>query len=421
MFILQDTNRFQEQRQDSGLEVQRPEPANKNPSQIDGNNSDTVRLNSIPGQITQSVNDRAIEYFIRTHTFRDDGATRGFYEYLSSCDIRFEKGLLTTLTAAALAAFGNRYRQGDILKRARHYYGRSLRLVNRALQCPVKAQTDGTMISILLLNTFEGLTSEGKLSMAYSDGHMRGELMIMNLRGPSLVATRQGLQVFLHMGRCLISYCTIQSLQVPEEVIELRKHAARFLDTSDPAWVLEETMIKLAKFRADVKNGGIHCSQSIVNIALQIEDELLTLSNQLPSGRRFEFSGASQEWKGQPLTYHRVYPDPWIAYIWNYTSSCRLLLHQEIQNQLAMDSNLMCRGPQPCLQSSLVIRQMVLDICASVPQYCGELSEKATRRPESSATTGFVPSPVPTIAGVYFLVWPLMTAGATAESNAFCV
>ncbi|KAL5341027.1 hypothetical protein BJX70DRAFT_386890 [Aspergillus crustosus] len=407
MFLYQDTDQLKRQPGPKSVKPPRAPLTQAHPGECD-----VVSFTSIPGRIQQSVNDRAIEYFLFSHAFRDDGGLRGFYEYLPTYGIsRTDPELLTTLTATALAAFGKRLGNSDVLRQARHYYGRSLRLVNHALQCPIKVRKDSTIIAILLLNTFEGLMSDGRMSLAYSDGHMRGELMIMTLRGPKLLATRQGMQVFLHMSRCLITYCTLRPARLPEEVIELRKHAAQFMDTTSPAWVLEETMIKLAAFRADVNDGVFTDSEMFIAHAYQLDNELSALSNDMPPEWSFKRHDLQLTEGCGTLAYCHVYPDLWVTYTWNYIRACRLFLHKEVANWLTSigdNSPLFFRALE-FRRSSHTVQQLVLDICASVPQYLGESSTLTTDKDPSANL-------VPGVAGAYFLIWPLLIAGDMTES-----
>ncbi|KAL4921317.1 hypothetical protein BDW62DRAFT_197899 [Aspergillus aurantiobrunneus] len=136
MFQYHDTERFtQHQRPlESGHTVKILE--RKKPIGLSSHvNWEAIPWNYVPCQIQQTLNDRAIDYFLATNTFRDDASLRGFYEYLPSYEgLQTRKEVLASLTATSLAAYGNRFRHDDILKQARQYYGRSLRLVNRALQ-----------------------------------------------------------------------------------------------------------------------------------------------------------------------------------------------------------------------------------------------------------------------------------------------
>jgi hypothetical protein len=210
MFQYQDLNHFKKTEKAAGAcrEVQVPKQSTvKSSSPNDTAQRDDISSNGLPKEITQSVDGRAIDYFLLTHTFREDGRIRGFFEYLLACDdLRTNKEVSISLRASALAAYANKFRHCEILKEARHYYGYALRLVNRALQSRGDAAKTSTMVSILLLNAFQTLTDEGRTSLAHSDGHMRGAMTIMNLRGQSLMDSRQGLQVFLHICRCLITY-----------------------------------------------------------------------------------------------------------------------------------------------------------------------------------------------------------------------
>ncbi|KAL2810057.1 hypothetical protein BJX63DRAFT_434580 [Aspergillus granulosus] len=259
---------------------------------------------SLPREITQSLNDRAISYFIHTHAFRDNGQVRGCYEYLLTLDIFVMEEPYTCLSAAALAAYGNACRRPDILREARRYYGRSLQLINSALQSRAKAAEISTMISILLLNSFEALTSDTMQTMGHSDGHMRGVLTIMSLRGPGLMESREG-------------------LQVPAEMIDLRKHAAKFLDIRNPAWVLEELMLKVATFRADVEAGVYDGQMTAIDHALELDNELYRLTGKMPAHWHFDAVIAHDSSRA-PSGYYHVYPDFWVAYIWNYARRARI-------------------------------------------------------------------------------------------------
>ncbi|KAL4800852.1 hypothetical protein BDV19DRAFT_3607 [Aspergillus venezuelensis] len=370
----------------------------------------------VPNCISQALNDRAVEYFLITNTFRNDDKLRGFYEYLPSFnDTQSGKEVSLSLTAAALAAYGNRFGHSEVLDRARHYYGRSLRSVNRALQSPVDAATDDTMISILLLNTFEGLTSEGPTSMAYSEGHMKGELMVLNLRGESVMKTRHGLQIFQHMSRCIITYCVIRPTRVPPDVIRLRRLAAKYMDTSDPAWMVEEMMIELASFHTDVSDGVLADLQSIINVALKLDEQLCTLQASLPPITDTKATQSSTTIESQAGSY--MYPDLWTVYIWNYVRTCRLRLQNEVVVQLSQQcghlSSPTIEDQGLLLQSRGTMEGLIFEICASVQQYEGNFL--ADRR-NTYATSG-VGGPVPVVAGVYFLLWPLLIAGTMTASG----
>ncbi|KAL2816061.1 hypothetical protein BDW59DRAFT_12123 [Aspergillus cavernicola] len=389
----------------------------------------TVRGNIVPPfnltkEITQPVNDLAIDYFLSTHTFREDGALRGCFEYLLvSNDILTHKEVSSSLKATALTAYGNKFRHTEILHQARRYYGHALRLVNRALECQREAATNCTMISILLLNTFEALTSQSRSSMVYSDGHMRGVMMIMNLRGQSLMDTREGLQVFLHMCRCLITYCIMRPVRVPAEVIGLRAHAAKFLDRENPPWKMEEIMIKLAGFRADVSEGVLIGHSSIIERALQLDDELSALLDDMPIQWRYEEFASEEILRATPPPYYHIYPDLWVAYVWNYIRTCRLLLHKEIRDQLAESM----ATPQSSSTELMNLHEvsertsdrMISDICASVAQYFRHSPKIVHNTDALPAYSENAFSTVPSIAGAYFLLWPLMTSGHITESSVY--
>ncbi|KAL3475521.1 hypothetical protein BJX99DRAFT_271048 [Aspergillus californicus] len=371
-----------------------------------------VMPSTIAKEITQPMDDLAIDYFLSTHAFRDDGIVRGCFEYLLvSNDLLTHKTVFASLRAAALAAYGNKFRHKDILCESRRYYGDALRLVNCALQSQRDAATNQTMIAILLLNTFEALTSEGLSSMVNSDGHMRGVMMIMNMRGKSLMDTRQGLQVFLHMCRCLITYCIMRPVRVPLDVIRLREYAAKLLDQQSPSWRLENIMIKLADFRTDIDEGISGGYRSIVDFGFRLDYNLHSLAEDMAIPCGFAESASGTRLRSSVKLF---YADPWATYIRNYIRTCRLILHNEIRNIFADVLD------EPQTMSSVVsdLReasqrtsdQMTSEICASAAGYSDQLHSAASSKDRSGT--------VSTMAGVYFLLWPLMTAGQMTTSSA---
>ncbi|KAF7593225.1 hypothetical protein BBP40_011766 [Aspergillus hancockii] len=387
----------------------------------DGNTDSTLLHYSqgidLPGEIQEPIIDRAVGYFLSTHIFREHGHLRGYFEYLAVYvnDIQHDMKIFTSLSAVALAAYAHTFQYLHLLKAARRYYGRALRLVNTALQCRRETVEDSTLISVLLSNAFEALTSNTHTSLASSDGHMRGVMMVMSI--PSYVPLSR---------RVLYK----ASDRVPTDLIKLWKHAAGLLHAEDPCWQKEDILIELAELRADIEDHVFANHWAIIDTCLRLDHELSSLTGNMPA--KWQFQTFSVEVKPDRVFSRQihVYPDLWVSSVWNYIRTCRLILHREIQTQLAPVRTLPPSTSQPSLlalgqDSKRNIHEMILAICASIPQHCGQLPEeygiqyrtaesaclKDARVPEYQLLGG-----VPIAAGACWALWPLIIAGNATDS-----
>ena len=382
--------------------------------------------------IAQPVNDRAIAFFLSTHIFRDSGPVRGYYEYLPIFhhDPRTDKRLSTALTAVALAAYAHAFRYPDLLNEARNYFGSALHLVNTALSSHKEATKDSTIISIMLLSTFAALTCRSQQSLLDCGTHMDGIITVTKLRGHRSLESRNGLQLFLHLFSIIIHSCIYHSVQVPEELIKLHNYADTFLDMDNPAWKLLRILIKLAEFRANIRDHILCDNLAVIEAATRIDLELSLLGDQMPV--QWQFTTVFMKEKSELVfgSYYHVYPDLWVAHIWNTLRTSRLLLNEEIRKQLeGMPSFPRVHSPIKAINNQILTnarQQITLDICATIPQYSGHLSmllsspTQAQRSilPENVRFPSlFANDDIPLPAAVYFFLCPLLLAGHMADSD----
>ncbi|RDW67579.1 hypothetical protein BP6252_08975 [Coleophoma cylindrospora] len=390
-------------------------------------------LIGLPKEIVQPMNDRATDFFLSAHTFRDSGFIRGYYEYLPGfrSDPKTDITLSTTLNAVALTAYAYAFQYPDLLHEARRLFVSALHLVNNALSSSQEAIKDSTIISIMLFGTFSILTCKSQQSLSDCALHSGGTTTIIKLRGYRQWKTRSQLQLLQQLCSGILQKCIYKTIRVPREVIELRRHAETYLDTNDPAWKLSNVIIKLAALRADIKELLLCDHFSIVDAAMKLDAEFTSLEQEMSVQWHFETVFTKEQSELVFGTYYHVYPDLWEASIWNSLRTCRLLLHEEIANQL---KDVLLLFPQPPISNAAAnyqlsvttIQQLSLDICASVPQYSSQLLLHL--RSLLTAKEYVMPEPlhfpntpatekIPSTAGVYFLFWPLLRAGQVTESE----
>ncbi|PVH73288.1 putative C6 transcription factor [Cadophora sp. DSE1049] len=317
------------------------------------------------------INDRAIDLFLASHVPRDTVFIRGCFEYLPEFRLSHseDSGFSASLNAAALAAYGNTVQSTKILMQARSYLGAAIRCVNKALMSPNEAIKDTTVISIMLLATFETITCRDQKSLKDCDMHTKGATTIIELRGHQQFRTRLGMQLFVQMCGDISRGCLQRSVRVPSGVVAARYHAAALFGELDTAWKLGDLIIEVAEIRANIKEGMICTPDAIAN-ALELDARLYTLATFVPSEHRFEIMQPHCNVGLVCGGYYHIYPSFWAAYFWNNLRTCRILLHQEICRQAefsVIPDNLRQS------RSRTLIHQLGMDICATVPQYSGYL------------------------------------------------
>lgn len=116
------------------------------------------QLASVHGALKIPLEQQALCYFLSNWVLMPrENSTRGYLDCLIPMIKTEEPGghLSIAFTAVGLAALGNRPHSKRLLPLAGAKYAQALNLTNAALRDPVKAKTDQTLASVLLLGLFE--------------------------------------------------------------------------------------------------------------------------------------------------------------------------------------------------------------------------------------------------------------------------
>lgn len=204
---------------------------------------------------------------------------------------------------------------------------------------------------------------------------------------------------------------TCHQLQEPiPYALEKWSHWAECMQPHDesPGNRFSEINEKLAAVRAELKRDGICSPQIVTARLLSIDVALLNWERTLPESWAYESYRATNFAGSLPSTWtlpYDVYPDLWVASMWNNYRSVRLLIHEAIiKATLRYGSTEEKRALQ---YSGRVLVDMTNDICRSVPYH---LEQKQTIRQESSSDSTECMELVATPGG-YLLMWPLFLSG----------
>jgi hypothetical protein len=178
-------------------------------------------------------------------------------------------------------------------------------------------------------------------------------------------------------------------------------------------------MERLAKFRAELKLRVLCDTMKIVNIASGLDQELLALAENMPVEWEFQRILAEQDPELVFGSYYHVYPDLWMACIWNFIRACRLVLLKEIRLRASDAPNVILQvlsSRYGCnyREMDAVVEFLTSEICATFPQFCDKLQDLHVEVPITKTD-------VPTTASVYHLFWPLLNAAqATSLESQRC-
>ena len=388
--------------------------------------------------LAQPIEDRATVFFVANYIVGNRGPTRGHLDYLSDLyqTDSIPEGLLASMKAVGLAGYSHSGHAPSLMKNARYQYLRAIQLTNAALQSRDDAKKDTTLMAIMILGIFEAVTGCNQQSVTAWAEHVAGAAALLKLRGREQFRTAGGRRMFIQTVSTLMVICMQRRLPLPDYIIEWTAETRKmFQGPPDPAWTVQELMMRFTNFRAAIHDGSISDPLVILAQCLELDGEYLEIFNDVPVGWRYQTIDVESDsdfiYNGR---YH-IYHDYWIAQMWNGMRTVRVILNEKIReiliNGFAAKPPLFAK-PEHTAQfqiSTETLYQMQADILASVPQHLGFTSRSppspsAVTNPAQSSDmaatifpwTNFNESneekfPVVRASGPYFLLWPLWFAG----------
>lgn len=136
-----------------------------------------------------------------------------------------DEEIMQAIYAPALAALALYYSSPRLLREARSYYATTLGQTNKALSDPRLAVLDKTLLSVLLLTSFEALTFSGRSSPRNWNSHVKGSTNLLVLREAAHIDTELGRHLMYHASVAILANCTTYRLHVPAAFRHLQGHA----------------------------------------------------------------------------------------------------------------------------------------------------------------------------------------------------
>ncbi|KAH6614770.1 hypothetical protein B0J18DRAFT_374452 [Chaetomium sp. MPI-SDFR-AT-0129] len=358
-----------------------------------------------------------------------DGS-RGFLDYLLPL-LNHSKGdehLVRAFNACALASWGNRMacRAGGILGKAFGEYSQALRATQAALVDPVRWKDDSVLAAVLLLGMFENITAKQIGSLAWGS-HTEGAIQLVKARGRAQLKTKVGLQLFIAVRTQLIVHALSTGIAPPmgtdwwmrDAVIDPTGSACQrlCLEAGEVRSTATRLMTGITRTPDNIRR-----AQDLVRRSYQLDQAMTHWMASVPESWRARTlcwqcsdpSSVSSDGKDYSLAEVfpggvDLYPDIWVAGLWNQLRAARLALMSIIVRTLAWvnfpgDYRTM---PQFASAARLCI-DIIADILASVPCCLGWHLKRKDLWPQDMPVevSGGDGSVSKGLAG-YFLAFPL--------------
>ncbi|KAJ5381084.1 C6 zinc finger domain protein [Penicillium cataractarum] len=376
----------------------------------------------MPAAIPASMDEWAMSYIFKLYVGTNQ--SRGLLAYLPNLlSDDPSPALQATIKAVGLAGMSRVHSLPKMMYSAGVEYSTALIATNRALQDSTEARSDSTLAAVVLLSTYEMITCQNAASgsnfMSSWSNHVRGATKLLELRGTEQMKSHSG-QAMFGLVRMQIKKKLLQAFNniftregsSPELIALSRTGKPR----RDPDSQSMEDFYNIVSQLADLSIEGDKVftgeyssaeSVSLINEALHLDADLESWALSVNPIWRCKSIEApvvnnTNDPQHYPLYYGRRYHafhNVALASMWTYFYQTRIIVNGIIQatcNKLLwQDTAHNCRHTLE--QSIAVSKQMLEDMCASVPYYF------------TSGETG--------LAGLMRLTWPLFVAADCAVAT----
>lgn len=395
---------------------------------------------SMAMEISPSIDDQALGFFISNHVSLPALVPRGQYEWLlealkaPTCDEVLRK----SVSAACLAGLANSTKNPVIMFKAQDAYGSALRMTNSAIGVTETAIKDSTLMSVIMLGMYENFVFRDQQSLETWAKHVRGASSLLKLRGKEQFESDTARRIFHQFYGTILTVSLESGSAIPDGIRELYDYVN---PTSDYDVQGRQWTIRLANFLHDsvaLNQDNAGDPISMVTKAINLDRELNEIAALIPNIWQFETVHLDVPCKDVYGSFYHVYVDPWFAQMWNNLRLCRMHLCKIIRNHIHKGCS--CSPPlfspgeaeAQVGMAEQVIRATIGEVCASVPQLTGMTTfpkypspngrkSPAGLRPKSAAPDhsrrqihppGTLLDPArPT--SMHHLIWPLYAAGSS--------
>ena len=368
--------------------------------------------------LSRSLQERGTAFFFSRYVAVDFGCYQN-YDFVydvwkpPKSDLEHVDCVTASMAAVGLAGLSKITRSPETMVQARQSYGSALQLTNAALQNPAEAVKDSTMLSVLILGTYEFITGRTPQTMRAWKNHVNGAAALTRMRGIAPFRTKAGTRMFLMLCHSVLISCIQGGLPMPQAMLDLRDELGQFTNTTDPTWRIVEPICRALQIRHDIKNGRLTDTDDIVARLTDVDDEFAKIVNEMPHSWRYQCAKVNKPNAAILGSWCHIYRGFAQVTAWNGMRTIRILVQETILEQLC--SSMARTSVPPMRHQILLVRAMRMlellgeAVIASTPQHFGVVSARdakpdgkgklefvsATRPPDPIASACPIPSTRP--------------------------
>ena len=271
--------------------------------------------------------------------------------------------LLNSIDAVSLAYLNFQKRTALAEKEARRHYVTALRLIGTALQDPTTAREDSTILSVLLLDTYEKLVNNSLGLDAASAAHMNGAFALVKLRGDGQYRDPTGLGILIRLTTNMVIHCVAGNRMIPPDLVSLRRAiAAHFPQPETPKWRETDLMLEYLELRRRIQQG--HLSDlEVMRAAKDLDAQFCAFAKNIEAAWHYETLYTQERSQHHFDAVHHWYKTPESVQMWNLLRLARILVNETIWSHAQASS---CGERDVARQ---VVDTVAREICATVPQF----------------------------------------------------
>ncbi|KAK1464418.1 hypothetical protein CCUS01_07991 [Colletotrichum cuscutae] len=335
--------------------------------------------------LSPSYQERGTAFFFSRYVSMDENACHQNYDFIfdvwrpaSMLPSRQADGVMASIAAVGLAGLSHLTMCAEMMDWSRRSYGAALKMTNDALRDPVEAVKDTTMLSILVLGTYEMLSGRTNQTVRAWQNHLNGASALAKMRGLGQFTTRAGARMFMMLTQIVLINCMQRDMPMPQSLIDLRNQLGMLSGGTDPGWRLSGPIYKVMQLRYDINSGKLNQTADIINQLSSVDQDFADVIADLPEMWRYRSVRLATS---HPSVFdgHRcdVYATLGLAATWNGVRSIRMMVHETILGELFkcfQGQHIMLWPYEAKLQlakSVELLEKLCETVLASIPQHFG--------------------------------------------------
>jgi hypothetical protein len=298
---------------------------------------------------------------------------------------RQNDSVMAAMAAVGLAGLSRLKTCPNMLAWSRRSYGTALRLTNDALRRASDVVKDTTLLSVLILSSYELLTGHDPQAARAWQDHVNGASILAKMRGTGQFSSRAGISMFNALRHTILINCVQHQLPLPTALAQLGTELESVLSSmgEGPGWRLAEPISRILKLRHDVSRGLQDSPDNVIAQLLMTDEKLSDMAvasiNDHQKGYRLVRVS-----RGNGIAFDdhcHIYSSPAQATAWNNMRCIRLLLHEIIIQQILPERPHGNRETPPSYRlvlarSVILLEKLRAAILATVPQHLGSITSK---------------------------------------------